>query len=243
MSTAVGPQGDMAPQPMVEARDLSLGDLRMQAYQHVDLRLERGKAHALCAEDKGGKAELLLTIAGRMKPSSGSCKVAGYDVRTWRGMSRVRKISALSFIENVNEVERVLRVRTIASAELGLSGKRSDSASTRSFLAQWGLLDVADTVIEDLPQPVYDRLGIALAMAHDPQILCVGDIEGNLTEKESLELCELLCRLAHDGGLTVVCGVIDYALATHFDTVSCITDGACVQRSEYVPRHANKEVA
>ena len=186
---------DPADRAFIEAHDLSLGDLRMKAYQHVNLTLARGGAHAICAEDKGGTTELLLTLAGRMHPSSGSCSVAGNDISRLRGMHAVRKIASLAFIENVNEVERVLRVRTIASAELGLAGKRSNAAATREFLDQWELGAYFDSTIEELPRYVYDRLGIALAMAHDPQILCVGDIEGNLTEKESLELCELLIKL------------------------------------------------
>ena len=59
----------------IMAQDLSLRDVRMKAYEHVSLNLDRGMAHAICAEDKGGKTELLLTLAGRMHPTSGSCVV------------------------------------------------------------------------------------------------------------------------------------------------------------------------
>ena len=233
---------DPADRVFVWAEDLSLGDLRMKAYQHVNLKLARGGAHAICAEDKGGTTELLLTLAGRMHPSSGSCSVAGNDISRLRGMHAVRKIASLAFIENVNEVERVLRVRTIASAELGLAGMRSNAAATREFLDAWELGAYYDSTIEELPRFVYDRLGIALAMAHDPQLLLVQDIERDLTEHESLKLCDELCRLAHDKGITVVCGVIDYDLARHFDTATCITDASRAQQAVWMRNH-KKEVA
>ena len=233
---------DPADRAFIEAHDLSLGDLRMKAYQHVNLTLARGGAHAICAEDKGGPTELLLTLAGRMHPSSGTCSVAGNDISRLRGMHAVRKIASLAFIENVNEVERVLRVRTIASAELGLAGKRSNASATRKFLDAWELGAYYDSTIEELPRFVYDRLGIALAMAHDPQLLLVQDIERDLTEHESLKLCDELGHLAHDTGVTVVCGVIDYDLAHHFDTTTCITDASRAQQAAWMRNH-KKEVA
>ena len=227
----------------ITAHDLSLRDVRMKAYEHVNLDLAQGKAHAICAENKGGKTELLLTIAGRMHPSSGECTVDGNDVRTLRGMVATSRETSLSFFENVNDVERVLRVRTIASAELGLAGRRSNAKATEAFLAEWDLLDFANSIIEELPRVVYDRLGIALAMAHDPKILCVQDIERDLTESESLELCGMLRKLAAERGVTVVCGVLDYDLAQHFDTVTCITDAARAQQGISKGKRRVREVA
>lgn len=229
--------------PFVQARGLSLGDLRMQAYQDVDLDLEQGRAHAICAQDKGGKTELLLTLAGRMHPSKGSCTVDGNDVCTLRGMHAVRREASLSFFDHVNDVEMGLTVRTVASAELSLAGKRSNSAATRTFLSEWGLLEEADELVETLPRKTYDLLGIALAMAHDPKLLCVQDIERDLTEHESHQLCDLLRDLASKRGVTVICGVIDYDLGACFDTVTCITDETRAQQGAWLRRHQAREVA
>ena len=227
----------------IEAHQLSLADLRMKAYQNVDLAFNRAEASAVCAQDKGGKTELLLTCAGRMRPSSGSCMVGGQDVRTLAGMRRVRKHAALAFFENVNDVERVLKVRAIVSAELGLAGKPSNKAATLEFCREWGLGDVADQIIEDLPRPSYNVLGIALAMAHDPKILVVDDIERDMTEHESICLAERLCELAHERGVTVVCGVLDYDLAARFDNVACITDEARAQQSAWMHKDQAGKVA
>ena len=232
-----------ANEPFVVTRDLSLGDLRMKAYEGVTLTLEKGRAHAICAQDKGGKSELLLTLAGLMKPSSGTCVVAGCDVAPPAGRHAVRKLASLAFFEHVNDVERVLKVRTIAAAELGLAGKPSHRGAARAFLERWGLGDAADRIIEDLPRLDYDLLGIALAMAHDPQLLVVDDIESGLTEHEMLKLRDLLVTLAHERGVTVVCGVLDYDLAAGFDSASCITAEAAAQQSAYQRKHMKIEVA
>lgn len=230
-------------EPLVVARDLSLGDLRMSAYQQVNLVLEEGQAHAVCAQDKGGKSELLLTLAGLMKPSSGTCVVAGCDVTKASGRRAVRKLSSLAFFEHVNDVERVLKVRTIAAAELGLAGRPSNRAAAQAFLEEWGLGDRSTQIIEDLSRFDYDRLGIALGMAHEPRLLLVDDIERDLTEHEKLKLRDLLKDIAHERGVTVVCGVHDFDLASGFDSVSCITEEAQAQRTAVQRKHVRAEVA
>jgi ABC-type branched-subunit amino acid transport system ATPase component len=230
-------------QPFVVAHDLSLGDLRMQTYQHVDLSLEAGKAHALCAEDKGGKTELMLTLAGRLRASSGKCSVDGHDVQTMAGMRAARKEASLAFFDGVNDVERVLRVHTIASAELGLAGRKSSREATRQFLSLWGLQDEWGSTIEDLPRFTYDVLGVALAMAHQPRLLLVQDIERDLTKHESAQMAQLLCDIAARDGVTVVCGVHDLELGMRFDSLTCITDATRAQQQAWREAHQAEEVA
>lgn len=230
-------------QHLVVAHGLGLRGVRARAYKEVDLDLCAGQAHALCAENKGGKTELLLTIAGRMLPTEGSLRIAGIDARHLRGLDRVRPMAGLGFFDRVNDVERVLRVSTVTSAELSLVGRPSGKEATLAYLDEWGLADKASTVIEDLPRIDYDRLGIALGMAGEPRILVVSDIERDLTEHQSLSLANELCEVAHRTGACVVCGVNDYDLAAVFDTATCITDGARAQREAWERKHHEGKVA
>lgn len=129
----------------ITAEGLSQQSPRIQSYRDVNLKLAKGQAHAICAEDRSGKTELLLTLAGRMLPTSGTLRVGGIDVRGLRSLARVRRFASLGFFENVNDVERVLKVSVITSAELGLAGKRSNAMATDAFLESCGLLDTRDT--------------------------------------------------------------------------------------------------
>lgn len=65
----------------ITAEGLSQQSPRIQSYHDVNLELAKGQAHAVCAEDGSGKTELLLTLAGRMLPTSGILRVGGIDVR------------------------------------------------------------------------------------------------------------------------------------------------------------------
>ena len=230
-------------QILVEAHGLGMRGLRGRAYQDVDLELAAGQAHAICAENKGGKTELLLTLAGRMLATEGSLTIAGVNARQLRGLDKVRPLVGLGFFERVNDVERFLHVRTVVSAELSLCGKPSGRAATEEYLSRWGLAACAATTIDDLERRDFDLLGIALAMAGEPTILVVGDIERDLTEHQSLVLIERLCDLAHHDGICVICGVNDYDLTAHFDSAYCLTDDARAQRAAWERKNLGREVA
>lgn len=126
-----------ADQHLVVAQGLGMRGVRGTAYQGVDLDLAAGQAHAICAENKGGKTELLLTLAGRMLASEGSLTIADIDARHLRGLDKIRPLTGLGFFERVNDVERFLRVRTVVSAELSLAGKPSNRAATEEYLSRW----------------------------------------------------------------------------------------------------------
>lgn len=214
----------------IQAAGLGLKSPRITAYQGVDLDFAAGQAHAVLAENKAGKTELLLTLAGRMLPTAGELTVGGINGRSLKGLGRIRRFSGLGWFENINELEPVLRVRTCVSAELGLAGKKSGRAATEAYLREWGLSDVARQDLESLDRATYYLLGIALGMAGDPRLLVVDEIESDLTNQQSRELVNLLTRIARDRGTTVVCGVCDYELARRFDGVACITEKARAQR-------------
>ena len=232
-----------ADQHLVVAQGLGMRGVRGTAYQGVDLDLAAGQAHAICAENKGGKTELLLTLAGRMLASEGSLTIADIDARHLRGLDKIRPLTGLGFFERVNDVERFLRVRTVVSAELSLAGKPSNRAATEEYLSRWDLADCATAVVDDLERCDFGRLGIALGMAGDPVILVVGDIERDLTEHQSNTLADRLRDLAHSEGVCVICGVNDYDLAARFDTAYCLTEDARAQRAAWERKNLEVEVA
>lgn len=216
--------------PAIHAQALTMKTARMTAYKDINLDLAAGQAHALLAEHKAGKRELLLTLAGHMLASSGELTIGGLNAHSVKGLHTIKKLSGLGWFSHVNELEKVLRVRTCISAELGLMGKKSNRVATDAYLEQWGLLDVAEKNLEELDRMTYDLVGIALGMAGNPKLLVVQEIERDLTELQTLQLIDILYEISHSRGATVVCGMCDYGLASKFDSISCLTEAARAQR-------------
>ncbi len=215
-------------EPFIVARDLSLKMPMRSAYVDVNLDIPRGSFCSIVAQHGEGKTELLLTLAGRMKQTSGKLVVGGYSLPLRR--SKVRAMSGLGFFELVNEVQPVLTVQRVAAAELNLCSKRSGRRSVRSFLAEWGFEDVAKRKIETLDRMTYVRFGIALGLVGDPALLVVDNIESDLTRYQSRKIMEELAGISHERGVTVVVACTDYELAAYADLAIPISDAARRQR-------------
>ncbi len=211
-------------EPLIVARGLTLKMPFRQSYGDVDLDILRGELCAVVAENNMGKTELLLSVAGRMKPTSGTLTVAGWPLP--RKRSHVRKMSGMGFFDRVNDIQPVLSVRSVVSAELNLYSRRSGRRSVEQYLEDWGFSHIAKTKVEELDRFTYVRLGIALGMVGDPLILIVDDIESDLTRHESEKLMDELKALAHNRGMTVVVACTDYDLALYADKVVPLSDWA-----------------
>lgn len=221
------PQIVQVGEPFVVARGLTLKLPFRGAYENVNLDIMRGELCAVVAENNRGKTELLLTIAGRMKPTSGTVAVAGWPLP--RKRSRVRRLSGMGFFERVNDVQPVLSVGQVMSAELNLYSRRSGRRAVGRYLQEWGFEGVASKKVEELERFAYVRLGIALGMVGDPQLLVVDDVENDLTRHESEKLMEELKELAHTRGVTVVVACTDYDLALCADKAVPISEWARAQ--------------
>lgn len=208
----------------VSARGLMQKTPMRTTYQNVDLDIKRGSLTSIVAEDRRGKTELLLTLCGHMRPTSGTLTVAGLELP--KHEREIRRISGMGFFEEVNEVQPLLSLRAVTSAELNLQGKPSGSKATLAYLDAWGFADRAKAKTETLDK--FDRVcfGIALGLAGDPQLLVVDDIEGDLTLAQGEAILDMLRKVARERGTTVVVACTDYALGKEADAAIPISDAA-----------------
>lgn len=207
--------------PYIIARNLGLKELHQRAYEDINLDLKKSRLTALCAEKGSGKTELLLSLAGRMRPTSGSLEVAGYALP--RQASAVRRLSGLGFFERVNEIERTITAIQALSAELNLFSCYAHREAALAYMRQYDFEPYADCPIHALSRREYLKLGIILGLVGEPKLLVVDDIESGLTRHQSETLLYFLKDLAVARGITVVVGILEYELARQADEVVALT--------------------
>lgn len=227
-------------EPFIIARNLGMSTPLGTAYTGVTLDIAAGEVCSVVAGNGEGKTELLLTLAGRMKPTSGRLEVAGLELP--RKRARVRRRSGLGFFEHVNDVQKVLTVRSVVAAELNLYSRRSLPKYVRAYMQDWGLDGFAKAKIETLDRYNYVWLGIALGCVGDPALLVVDDIESELTRHQSIKLLEALRTLARERRMTVVVACTDYDLGRLADKAFPISKSAREQALA-VERQAALEAA
>ncbi len=217
-------QSIQAQQPLVVARGLGRRSIRGVPYQNIDLDIMPGTVTALVGENGSGKTALLLTLAGSMESNQGTLEVGGYPLP--RKRRKVRKISGMGFVGDLNPVYPSIKVRTTVAAELELYSRKANQAAVHAYLERYGMDALADKTPLQLTTEEMDKLGIILGLANEPVLLIVDDIESQLTQHQGRKMLRFLLDIAHMQKTTIVVAVSEYEIARNADQVVLMTEEA-----------------
>jgi ABC-2 type transport system ATP-binding protein len=186
----------------IEARDLvkTYGDL--SAVDGVSLEVAEGEFVGILGPNGAGKTTLLEMIEGLRRPDAGSVQVLGEAVwpRNPRLLPRIGvQLQASSFFERLTAREQLSTFASLYS----VPGSRVDE-----WLERVGLVEKADTRVEDLSGGQAQRLSIACALVHDPEVVFLDEPTAALDPQARRNLWDLLSGL-NESGRTVV-------LTTHY---------------------------
>ena len=155
--------------PAIEVRDLVRRFGIFVAVDHVSFTVQRGEIFGLLGPNGAGKSTTFRMLCGLLPPSGGSARVAGLDMLHAPAAARARigymaqrfsLYAELSVRENLRFFARVYGLDRAAQA------RAIDAA-----LQRFDLRDVANTVARDLPLGLKQRLALAAALLHAPDIL------------------------------------------------------------------------
>ncbi|WP_338088029.1 ABC transporter ATP-binding protein [Nocardioides lijunqiniae] len=188
--------------PAIVIDDLakSYGDL--SAVDGVSLEVAEGEFLGILGPNGAGKTTLLEMVEGLRRPDRGTATVLGLPVwpRNAELLPRIGvQLQASSFFERLTTREQI---RTFASLY------SVPHAAADEWLERVGLVDKADTRVEDLSGGQGQRLSIACALVHDPDVVFLDEPTAALDPQARRNLWDLLSGL-NDSGRTVV-------LTTHY---------------------------
>jgi len=187
--------------PLIETRALTKAYDLLVVLRKLDLQVRRGEFVALLGPNGSGKSTLLRLLAGLTKPTSGAIFVGGWEipreaaaVRAQIGMAshKVLLYENLTALENLRFFARLYAIPP-AEAE----------ARARARLEQVGLARRADSLVRTFSRGMQQRLSIARALLHNPDVLLLDEPYTGLDQDASLTLDGLL-RQAHAEGRTIV---------------------------------------
>ena len=169
-------------EPAVVARAIRVTGPWGPVYGPVDVDVEAGGVTALIHPAGTGRTALLLTLAGRMRPESGTVTVFG--------RTDARQIFAASALANIDALDKIAESVTVG--DLITEQMRWDAPWYR-FIGRSTATDLATLcagTFGDVPLPdvsaYFDQIGelaqvllrIALANTKTPPLLVVGDLDG-----------------------------------------------------------------
>ncbi|MDP3890896.1 ABC transporter ATP-binding protein [Nocardioides sp.] len=171
------------------------GDLR--AVDGVTLSVEEGEFFGILGPNGAGKTTLLELVEGLRRPDGGTIRLFGES--PWPRQPQLLprmgvQLQASAFFERLTAREQI---RTFA-ALYGFGPGRADE-----WLERVGLTDKADTRTEDLSGGQSQRLSIACALVHDPDVVFLDEPTASLDPQARRNLWDLLSSL-NQSGRTVV---------------------------------------
>jgi ABC-2 type transport system ATP-binding protein len=199
----------------IEVVDLVKTYGALRAVDGVSLEIAEGEFVGILGPNGAGKTTLLETVEGLRRPDAGTARVLGQEVwpRNPALLPRIGvQLQASSFFERLTAREQIRTFAALYDVSV---------ATADEWLEQVGLVDKADTRVEDLSGGQAQRLSIACALVHDPDVLFLDEPTAALDPQARRNLWDLLSGL-NDSGRTVV-------LTTHYmDEAEALCDRVAI---------------
>ena len=231
MSSKISSDATAAAVPIVEVSELTRAFGSRRAVAGVAFSLVAGECLAVFGPNGAGKTTLLRVLAGLLKPTSGSARVSGIQLPGGAlARSRIGLIShhtmlydALSPRENVAFAARLYGIRD--------SGRRVDDA-----LGRMAMLERSNTPVRSLSRGMQQRVSIARAMVHSPQLVLADEPYSGLDDSGARALTTLLQELRAAGTAIII--------VTHnlMEGLSLASRAAVMQAGKFVRQDAVDQI-
>jgi ABC-2 type transport system ATP-binding protein len=172
-----------------------------RAVDGIDLRVEPGEIYGFLGPNGAGKSTTVHMLTTLLPPTSGTARVAGYDI-VHEG-PQVRAAIGAALQEAA--LDPLLTGREHLRLQTALHGMPRAEAKRRGdeLLERVGLAEAADRKVRGYSGGMKRRLDLALALAHSPRILFLDEPTTGLDIQSRLALWAEVERLAKDDGVTV----------------------------------------
>ena len=172
-----------------------------RAVDGIDLEVAPGKIYGFLGPNGAGKSTTVHMLTTLLPPTSGTARVAGYDVVSQGPQVRSRIGAALqeAALDPFLTGREHMRLQT---AMHGLP-KPERAARGDELLARVGLIEAADRKVGGYSGGMKRRLDLGLALVHRPRILFLDEPTTGLDVQSRTALWSEVARLAREDGVTV----------------------------------------
>ena len=215
------------PEYVVEARGLVKRYRETVAVKGVDLFVERGRVYGALGPNGSGKSTTVRMLLGLARPNEGEVKLFGRSIAD-NGPELFRRVGAV--------VETPAFVPYLSGRDnLRLLEKYTPGAGERGIeiaLDRVHLLHAAHRRFKNYSLGMKQRLGIAAAILHDPELIVLDEPTNGLDPQGTREVRELIPELAAEGRTVVLCSHLLYEVEQVCDAVAIFQRGEIVAQGE-----------
>src|SRR5277367_4364646 len=187
---------------MIKVEGLTKRYARKVAVDNISFEVEKGQIVGFLGPNGAGKTTTMRVLTCFLPPSAGSAQVAGFDVVT-QPMEVKRRIGYLPEsppvypeMEVHEYLEFVGRIKGVSSQDLA---HRVADVSEKCAIS-----DVSRTLIGKLSKGYKQRVGLAQAIIHNPDVLILDEPTAGLDPHQIIETRDLIKNLAARGEHTII---------------------------------------
>jgi branched-chain amino acid transport system ATP-binding protein len=188
---------------LLEVIDLTKDFGGVVANNAVSFEIEKGEIIGLIGPNGAGKTTLFNCIVGYHKPDKGAIRFKGKNITGFKPFQTNREGIGRTF--QVMSISGDLSV--LENAMIGSFCRTSDSRTARqTALEILNLLELekeAEAYLTELPIAAQKRVGLAMALATQPELLMLDEVAAGLNPKETDEMVALLHRIYDEKDLTL----------------------------------------
>ncbi len=208
---------------IIEARGLTKHYGSLKALDHVDLEIPKGSIFGIIGPNGAGKSTAFLILATVLTPTAGWARVCGHNPMAEPEEVR-RRMGYMPDVMGVYENLTVKEYLEFHAATYHI--ERSEWPSLVDGLLELVDLDVKrETIVDDLSRGMKQRLSLARALVHDPELLILDEPASGLDPRARIELRELLVQLQSMGKSIVISSHILAELQQICDSIGVIEAG------------------
>ena len=205
------------------------GDNQVTALNGISLSIEKGEFVAIIGASGSGKSTLLHILGSVDKPTKGTVKIDGVDLgglnATDAAIFRRRKVGLVYQFYNL--IPTLTAEKNILMPML-LDKRKPDLDYFKMIVKILGIEDKLESLPSQLSGGQQQRVAIARSLIYRPAILFADEPTGNLDQKNSKEIIELLKLSYRNLKQTILLITHDEKIALETDRIVTIEDGQIV---------------
>ncbi|MCK9637851.1 MAG: ABC transporter ATP-binding protein [Methylobacter tundripaludum] len=184
---------------LIEAEHLTRYYGKHCAVNDVSFALAKGEVLGFLGANGAGKTTTMQMLCGNLAPSAGQIKINGFDLLD---QPKAAKLS-LGYLPDTPPLYKELTVQEflLYCARLHGIAKNSIPDSIKRAQERCGLTEVADRLIANLSKGFQQRIGIAQAILHNPEVIVLDEPTVGLDPIQIREIRALIRELGQDHGV------------------------------------------
>ena len=187
-------------EPVIEVRGLYKSYGNVHAVNGIDITVNRGDIYGFLGPNGAGKSTTIRMMLSLVRPTAGTISIFGKPLSQHRHaiLSNVGCIVERPDFYNYLSARRNLELLAM------LSGAVVSKEATMRTLEMVGLASRADSKVKTFSHGMKQRLGIAQALIHNPELIILDEPTTGLDPQGMIDVRNIIVRLARDHGKTVV---------------------------------------